>query len=66
MWSFKLRWNCKSVGDINKKFGKVNSLVNCAGYTKEYPFAMLDEDEISHTLDINLKVRWCLLNAILE
>ena len=24
----------KSVGDINKKFGKVNSLVNCAGYTK--------------------------------
>ena len=56
----------KSVGDINKKFGKVNSLVNCAGYTKEYPFAMLDEDEISHTLDINLKSPMMLTHAILR
>jgi 3-oxoacyl-[acyl-carrier protein] reductase len=56
----------KTVGDINKKFSKVNSLVNCAGYTKEYPFAMLDEDEISHTLDINLKSPMMLTHAILR
>ena len=56
----------KTVGDINKKFNKVNTLVNCAGYTKEYPFAMLDEDEISHTLDINLKSPMMLTHAILR
>ena len=56
----------KTVGAIYKKFSKVNSLVNCAGYTKEYPFAMLDEDEISHTLDINLKSPMMLTHAILR
>jgi 3-oxoacyl-[acyl-carrier protein] reductase len=56
----------KTITEINNKFNKVNTLVNCAGYTKEYPFAMLDEEEISHTLDINLKSPMMLSHAILR
>ena len=55
-----------TIKKVHKKFNKINILVNCAGFTKEYPFALLNENEISHTIDINLKSPMMITHAILK
>tara|TARA_B110000305_G_scaffold137228_1_gene153168 strand:- start:198 stop:953 length:756 start_codon:yes stop_codon:yes gene_type:complete len=55
-----------TIKKVYNKFKKINVLTNCAGFTKEYPFALLNESEISHTIDINLKSPMMITHAILK
>lgn len=57
---------CSVVKKVYNKFEKINVLINCAGFTKESPFALLNESEISHTIDLNLKSPMMVTHAILK
>lgn len=51
--------------DIEKKFGKLDGLVNCAAYDKVLSIEDLTIEEYRHELDVNVVARWqCIKNAI--
>ena len=51
--------------DIEKKFGKLDGLVNCAAYDKVLSIEDLTIEEYRHELDVNIVARWqCIKNAI--
>jgi 3-oxoacyl-[acyl-carrier protein] reductase len=51
---------------ILQEFKRIDTLVNCAGYAKEYPFALLSESQISNMIDLNLKSPMMLTQAVLK
>tara|TARA_B100000768_G_scaffold127486_1_gene118106 strand:+ start:17474 stop:18229 length:756 start_codon:yes stop_codon:yes gene_type:complete len=51
---------------ISNEFQRIDTLVNCAGYAKEYPFALLSESQISNMIDLNLKSPMILTQAVLK
>lgn len=51
--------------DVEKKFGKLDGLVNCAAYDKILSIEDLTIEEYRHELDVNVVARWqCIKNAI--
>jgi 3-oxoacyl-[acyl-carrier protein] reductase len=54
------------INKILKEFKRIDTLVNCAGYAKEYPFALLSESQISNMIDLNLKSPIMLTQAVLK
>ena len=55
-----------SIKRIVNKYNRIDILVNCAGYADEYPFALMDENQISKMIDFNLKSPMFLCNAVLR
>ena len=51
---------------IAKHFIRIDVLVNCAGFTHEYPFALLDKKKIDEMIDLNLKGPIYLSQAVLK
>jgi len=55
----------KMFDNINKKFGKLDGLVNCAAYNKVISIENLSVKEYKHELDVNVIARFkCIQNAI--
>ena len=51
--------------EIDKKYGKLDGLVNCAAYDKVLSIEDLTIEEYRHELDVNVVARWqCIKNAI--
>ncbi len=59
--------NIKSVVEsVTEKFGRIDILINCAGYADEYPFALLNETQIEKMIDFNFKSPVYLSHAVLR
>jgi 3-oxoacyl-[acyl-carrier protein] reductase len=55
-----------AVKTVVQKYKAIDVLVNCAGYADEFPFALMDEDQISKMIDFNLKSPMLLSHAVLR
>lgn len=55
-----------AVKNIIQKHKAIDVLVNCAGYADEFPFALMDEEQISKMIDFNLKSPMFLCHAVLR
>jgi 3-oxoacyl-[acyl-carrier protein] reductase len=55
-----------TVERVAAKFLRIDILVNCAGYADEYPFALLDEEQIEKMIDFNFKSPVFLSHAVLR
>jgi 3-oxoacyl-[acyl-carrier protein] reductase len=56
----------KAVNIIARKHQKINVLVNCAGYTLEAPFALLEKEQIGSIVDLNLTSPMYVSHAVLR
>lgn len=54
------------VASVTEKFGRIDILINCAGFADEYPFALLNEDQIEKMIDFNFKSPVFLSHAVLR
>lgn len=48
----------KKVGDIEKKYGHIDILVNCAGITRDAMTKKMSEEQFDDVLNVNLKGVW--------
>jgi 3-oxoacyl-[acyl-carrier protein] reductase len=55
-----------AVKTVVQKYKAIDVLVNCAGYADEFPFALMDEEQISKMIDFNLKSPMLLSHAVLR
>ena len=55
-----------SVNNIAREHGRIDILVNCAGFTPEVPFALLESEQISSIVDLNLTSPMYVCHAVLR
>lgn len=51
---------------IVAQFKTIDVLVNCAGHVEEYPFGLIDENQIEKMIDVNLKSPMYLSHLVLK
>ena len=56
----------RATKEVVSKLNAIDILINCAGFTDEYPFAMLDAKKIDLMIDLNLKSPIYLSQAVLK
>jgi len=56
----------KVLATIVAQFKTIDVLINCAGYVEEYPFGLIDENQIEKMIDVNLKSPMYLSHLVLK
>lgn len=56
----------ETVSEIRKKYGRIDVLINCAGFAHERPFMLLTDDEMDDMIDLNFKSPLWLTRAVLR
>lgn len=54
------------ISSIHEKFKKIDVLVNCAGATDEFPFAIQEHDQFERMIELNLKSPMYITKLILK
>jgi 3-oxoacyl-[acyl-carrier protein] reductase len=52
------------VADIEQKHGRIDILVNNAGVTQVMPFALIEEEDWDHVMDVNVKGTYLVSHAV--
>ena len=56
----------EAVREIERRWGGLDVLVNSAGVNRPLPFALVDEEDWDHVMDVNVKGQYMVARAVLR